>query len=158
MGYYLSSGPIKSEMLKNLLFNCTEKVTGVGLNVKVVIADQGSNNRSLFQTQLGVTQENPYFVVSQRKIYVLYDPPHLIKSVRNNLKKHGFSVNGKPVLWQHIQQFCDLGSANPYGPKIDSKAHRFTTICTSTCKISHPSFEPLSGSWHLYYMQSGCTA
>ena len=31
-------------------------------------------------------------------MWFMTPPPHLIESVRNNLKKHGFSVNGKPPL------------------------------------------------------------
>ena len=57
MGYSWSSGPIGGEVLKTLLLNCIHKVKGVGLRVMVIIADQGSNNRSLFGTQLGVTRE-----------------------------------------------------------------------------------------------------
>ena len=80
-----------------------------------------------------MTQDNPYFLSSGKKIYVLLTPSHLIKNVRNNLKKHGLSVNRKPVLWQHIQQFYDLDSTHQIrmAPELTAK------------HINLPPFAPL---------------
>jgi len=52
---------------------------------------------------LGVTENTPYFFAGGRRIYGIYDPPHLLKCTRNNFKKHGrvyyvdgeVEVNGK---------------------------------------------------------------
>ena len=41
----------------------------------MVICDQGSNNRAVFE-QLKVSESHPYFVVKDTKIFVMYDPPH----------------------------------------------------------------------------------
>ena len=38
-------------------------------------------------------------------MFVCYDPPHLLKNVRNNLKKGHFTVDGHIVSWQHINNF-----------------------------------------------------
>ena len=38
VGYFLSSGPMTGAAMKELLCECIEKVTKVGLNVKVLIA------------------------------------------------------------------------------------------------------------------------
>ena len=110
VGYFLSSGPISGETLKNVLFECIEKLVNIGLSVKLVVCDQGSNNRRLFETLLGATIEKPYFMATEKKIFVLYDPPHLVKSIRNNLKKHGFKVNEVKILWQYIREFYELDS------------------------------------------------
>lgn len=45
VAYYLSSGPIKSGILHSLLLYVLDKITDAGFNIKVVLADQGSNNR-----------------------------------------------------------------------------------------------------------------
>ena len=114
LGYFLSSGPVKATMQKDLLLQAIEKVEEVGLKPKIVIADQGSNNRSMFETHLGVTVTAPYFHINESKYFVMYDPPHLLKNVRNNLKKHGFFVGDDEVEvdWQYIvwfhQQDCKL--------------------------------------------------
>ena len=42
---------------------------------------------------------------NDRKIFVIYDPPHLLKNVQNNLKKGNLNVNGNLVSWQHVVDF-----------------------------------------------------
>ena len=123
VGYFLSSGPMTGATMKELLCECIQKVTDVGLNVKVLIGDQGSNNRNLFEKVLGASPKKPYFTASEKKVFVLYDPPHLLKSIRNNLKKHGFSVNGVHVLWKYIEQFYQADSKLPIrmAPKLTSR-------------------------------------
>ena len=71
VAHYFSSGPMKAETMKMLLFECIAKLTGIGLHVLLVICEQGSNNRSLFETKLHVTTEQPYFVMSEKKVFVL---------------------------------------------------------------------------------------
>ena len=66
------------------------------------MCDQGSNNRSLFQ-KLGVTVKQPYFTHNGKEIIVFFDPPHLLKNIRNNMKRTGYIVNGDAVSWDHIQ-------------------------------------------------------
>ena len=81
-----------------LLRECITKDQGAGLYVKVVIGDQGSNNRNMFQNELGATVEEPFFIHQGQKIYLLYDPPHLIKNVRNNLKKQSSQRRTRPSV------------------------------------------------------------
>ena len=113
VGYFLSSGPMSGSTMKSLLFQCIEKLTGIGLTVKAVICDQGSNNRNLFESGLNVSILKPYFIVLEQKVYLLYDPPHLVKNVRNNLRKHGFIVDGKAVSWDYIKSFWEADSKLP---------------------------------------------
>ena len=88
VGYELSSGPICAETLKMLTVTCIEKLLEIGLDVKVFLCDQGSNNRAMLE-KLGVSTDTPYMRINDHKVFVSYDPPHLIKNVRNNLKKMG---------------------------------------------------------------------
>jgi glycosyltransferase involved in cell wall biosynthesis len=107
MGYFLSSGTISSSMLQSLLLEALDKVKEIGLEVKVIICHQGSNNRSALE-KLGVKEQSPSFLHEGVKYLVLYDPPHLLKNVRNNLKKSGFTSNGKLVSWHYIEQFFNF--------------------------------------------------
>ena len=47
LGYFLSSGTVENKMLDILVKQCIAKVTSVGLNVKLLVCDQGSNRRFL---------------------------------------------------------------------------------------------------------------
>lgn len=123
VGYFLSSGPMSADTMKLHLLSCLTKLNEVGLKVVVIVADQGSNNRSLFQVRLGATADKPFFSHNNSKIYVLFDPPHLLKNVRNNLKKHGFEVGENDILWEHIVDFYTLDSSKPVrlAPKLTKK-------------------------------------
>ena len=77
VGYFYSSGPINNKTLEKILVECIEKLIDIGLDVKLVISDQGSNNRAVFD-HLKVSENHPYFEVKNSKIFVMYDPPHLI--------------------------------------------------------------------------------
>ena len=122
-GYFLSWGPVGGMRLKELLLEAITKLSQLGFQVCVVVADQGSNNQSLFQSHLKVTVNKPYFTIGDQKIFVMYDPPHLIKSVRNNLKNNGFEVSGKDVGWTCIQEFYDKDSSKQtrLAPKLRQK-------------------------------------
>ena len=80
----------------------------------MVIADQGSNNRRVFETSCGVEKDRPYLIHEDDKIYVLYDPSHLLKNIRNNLKKSGFSSNGVESSWSHIESLFLFDRKNRY--------------------------------------------
>ena len=102
IGCFLSAGPVSSKTLKDLTLQAVGKLTEAGLNVKVLICDQGSNNRSFLETQCGVSVEKPYIIHAGQKIHVVYDPPHLLKNMRNNLKKHNFKHGDDKIDWWHI--------------------------------------------------------
>ena len=86
VGYVLSTGTINGNLLKSLVSKCLEKLTEIGLKIKAVICDQGPNNRKAMEG-LGITEDRPYFLHNNSKVYVVYDPPHLVKNTRNNLEK-----------------------------------------------------------------------
>ena len=99
IGYFLSSGPMRSTILKSLTKACINKIYKTGLKVVALVCYQGSNNRSFLQHQEKVSPNKPYINHDGKKIFVFYDPPHLLKNVRNNLKKDDLMVDGKIVSW-----------------------------------------------------------
>jgi len=46
-------------------------------------SDMGWNFQS-FTDSVGVKPENPFFIVVTQEIIYMFDPPHLLKSTRNN--------------------------------------------------------------------------
>ena len=123
IGYFLSSGPMKGTTMQQLLNECITELHAIGLKVMLVICDQGATNVNLFEKLLGVTVNTPFFKHDNNNILFMYDPPHLLKSVRNNLKKSGFTVDGKDILWQHIASFYELDSSKPIrmAPRLTKK-------------------------------------
>ena len=105
IGYFLTSGPVKGNVLKDLTMEAITRLQAIGLHVKVLVCDQGSNNRQFPKSFSKVSVDKPYFSYSGKKVYVIYDPPHLIKNVRNNLKKTGFLHEGNPISWEYIVKF-----------------------------------------------------
>ena len=58
---------------------------------------------------LGATVSEPWFLSgNQNKIFVMYDVPHLMKNLRNNLLKYDITVNGDTVSFKFIQQMYHL--------------------------------------------------
>ena len=58
-----------------------------------------------------------------RKIFVFYDPPHLLKNVRNNLKKADLRIDEGVVSWQHIVDFYNFDKCQPIqmAPKLKDR-------------------------------------
>ena len=123
VAYYLSSGPMSGTLMTQLLFQCIRELRQIGLRVVVVVCDQGTNNRNMVQTNLGVTSDRPFFMCDDEKIFMMYDPPHLVKSIRNNLKKNGFTIDNKDICWEHVRLFFEKDSSKPIrlAPKLTQK-------------------------------------
>ena len=140
IAYFLSSSPMSGSQTKNHLLDCINRLQGIGLKVVVIIGDQGSNNVNLFEKQLAATVIKPYFEHQSNRIFVMYDPPHLLKNIRNNMKKHGYIVtevnDQHEILWDHVQAFYELDSSKPIrlAPKLTRK------------HIEMPAFSQLSVS------------
>ena len=122
LGYFLSSGPMKGAEMKTLVIDCIQKLKAIGLTVIVVVGDQGSNNRNLFEKQLGVSLSAPFFMVDEQKVFVMYDPPHLLKNIRNNLKNHGYTWEDKSIEWKYLEEFFKKDSANKTGIRMAPKS------------------------------------
>ena len=56
-------------------------------------------------------------------MFVFYDPPHLLKNVRNNLKRADLKVGDNMVSWQHKVDFynIDKGQMIQLAPKVTDK-------------------------------------
>ena len=61
---------------------------------------------------LGVSEDKPYFLNGDNKIFLVCDPPHLIKSIRNNLKKVALQGMARTSSGGYICQFFHVDSTN----------------------------------------------
>ena len=100
------------------------KLDETGLIVKSIVSDVGSSNQKMVSA-LEITESKPYFRFKDRKIYFFFDPPHLLKCMRNNLKVHNLMVrNGEIVSWVFIYQFFflqDFQNELRLAPKLTAK-------------------------------------
>ena len=94
LGYYLVHESCSSSMLKTKLFEIISQVTSIGLNVCAVISDLDSNFQKLLK-EMDITPTTPWFMCNGKKIFYLFDTPHLIKAVRNNLINYDFHFGQK---------------------------------------------------------------
>ena len=62
--------------------------------VKALVLDQESTQQSVIKKSFEVTAEESWLhgLPYAEKVFVVWDPPHLWKNVRNNLKKHQLKV------------------------------------------------------------------
>ena len=103
LGYLLVNESCPCEKLQTKLYEMIDTLTDVGLHVVTVISDLGPNFQKLL-TQLKVTPQEPWFNYNGKKFTYLFDTPHLIKAVRNNLMKYNFHFNGKIASWDDIKR------------------------------------------------------
>ena len=99
-----------------------DRLDAAGLDVRVVVCDQGATNRSL-ASRLSISPETPFFIHSTKKVYFMYDPPHLLKSMRNNLKTYNFNVRGNLVKWQYVEDLFkfDMSQRIKLAPRLTER-------------------------------------
>lgn len=109
VGYFISKNGLTAKQTKTLILEGVELLTRTGLQIKAVVCDQCTTNVSGYKA-LGITSDNPWFKHAGVKIHALFDVPHLMKSVRNNLLKHNFLFEDKIVSFDDIRKLYDIDS------------------------------------------------
>ena len=122
LGYLLVHESCPSDKIKAKLLDMTDEVTSIGLQVTTIVSDLGSNFQKLIKG-LALRPTQPWFWPKGRKVFYLFDAPHIIKAVRNNLMKYNFQFNGKVASWDHIQVVYDRDQQQPIRccPKLSQK-------------------------------------
>ena len=131
VGFFYTCGPVYGEKLSRLIVQCLDHLVNCGLIVKAIVCDQGTNNRKAMQL-LGITSNQPFFLHNGIRIHHFYDPPHLLKNIRNNLKHTGFKQNDLIISWEYIKAFYSHDRKTPIrlAPKLTAK-HVFLPAFTN---------------------------
>lgn len=103
IGYFFCKH-VDSRQLKNIVNQALIEVKATGFIPTVVCCDQNSTNRAMYEREFKITEEKPYIEREWGKVYCLYDAPHLLKSIRNNLMKHNVMYKGKMCSFSHIKK------------------------------------------------------
>lgn len=109
-----TKGPELAAQIKCIIKNLQE----TGFNVVATVCDQGTNNRHALNLLLNETrghmlrsgqevgEDINIIIINDKKNFPLYDPPHLLKGIRNNLldKKLRYTTDNKEktAKWEHI--------------------------------------------------------
>ena len=123
VGYFFTAGPFKPDKLQQLTRNCLHKLEKIGLHTKVVICDQGSNNRKFLKKLEGVSVQKPYIVHNNNKVFVMHNPPYLLKNIHNNFMKSNYRYDDVDIRWEYV---VDLQQGQSYVNKDGSKVNRHT--------------------------------
>jgi len=81
IAYFFVHNSFTGSSLQNTIFSTINRLYSTPLNVRVLTTDQGSNFYS-FAKSVNVSEERPFFTVNNKKIYYIFDPPHLMKSTK----------------------------------------------------------------------------
>jgi hypothetical protein len=142
VGFVLTGSTCKTDLLRNLICQCLDHLQSVGLNVKVVISDQGSNFQSVTKT-LGVTVNTPFFEHKGKTYLYMFDPPHLLKSIRNNLFKYSILFgDSKMAKWSDITTFFARDEQQKYrlAPKLTKKHVELPAFSKMKVKLASQVF------------------
>jgi len=113
VGYVFTKTACAPKIVKALILECIEKCEKNGCKLQVIVSDQGSNFQSLV-SELGITPQKPYFYHKGNRYFYMYDPPHLLKSVRNNLSKYTFQFGNKKATWDVIKEYYKIDVTQKY--------------------------------------------
>ena len=96
IGYHLTPSSVDSTPVAEIIEDIICKTHHVGITIMVVTADAGSTNKGAF-SKLGceLTKNSDFINYFQHpcdetvKVYVIFDQPHVLKSLASMLRSHG---------------------------------------------------------------------
>lgn len=89
LSFFFTGSGIKGNDLVLIVKESVKHIINAGLVPTSIVCDQGTQNRRTFSL-LGGTEDKPYTTICEQKLFLLYDMPHLVKSIRNNLLNGNF--------------------------------------------------------------------
>ena len=106
---FYTHNTVAASHLADLIAECVNKMTNIGLHVRCLVCDQGATNISAVK-KLGFVCESPYITFDNvaNKVYVVFDVPHILKNVRNNLQQHDIQVGDRTASWKYIEHFYQI--------------------------------------------------
>lgn len=96
ISFYFTCNATKTEDLEKLVRENISALRSIGLRVRMCICDMAFTNQSLYN-RLGISEETPYSMVQNEKVYFVHDTPHLVKLIRNNLLKYDFYLTRRGI-------------------------------------------------------------
>lgn len=124
--YYFFTGTTQTVDLVSYLKCVIRSANKTGLKIVATVCDQGGTNRAAINylisetyktcAESSVQKRNWGFEIDGEEIIPIYDPPHLLKCIRNNLftKDVIFNIDGTTYTasWDHIRALYEYDKKN----------------------------------------------
>ncbi|KAK3920106.1 DNA transposase [Frankliniella fusca] len=144
VAFYPVNGTCPSTTLAVLLPQVITKLQEIGLKVEASVSDQGPTNRgaiALLRAASPEREHDPIYFVDGQKIIHLYDFPHLLKSVRNNLITNESLSKISKLQYAHLapvgrNKMRVCLAAQVFSESVASGMKTFHTLSGGT-KLSH---------------------
>lgn len=117
LGYFISENGVKADQLQRIVLKSLELLESCGLKPVGITCDQSRVNQKLFKN-LGASSEQPYFIVGENKYFTIYDVPHLIKSLMNNLLNADYIYDNKRVSFKDVRDIYTLDKNSKTGRSL----------------------------------------
>ncbi|XP_046395228.1 uncharacterized protein LOC124162670 [Ischnura elegans] len=122
VAYYFSNGAVTSTSLQHLIQEVLHHLMRTGLKIVATVCDMATTNVRALQL-LGASFDEPSFEFEGKTVVTIFDPPHLLKCVRNLFWAHDFmvpvTIGGNVVMmrasWSHVRAVYDDDGQNPCG-------------------------------------------
>lgn len=111
IGYFLNNGSNQNE-IADVVDQAMFRLNAAGCTLASITYD-GAKENIAFGKLMGATLENPYIrnpYDETNKVYLVLDPPHMLKLIRNCLANKGilYDQNGGEIKWDLIQSLVTL--------------------------------------------------
>ena len=163
---FYASNPASTHQLYLTLWECVDQLDEIGFTVDYVMFDGASTNRSLTSLLLNENPRGNKFMAkniydSTQTIFIIQDPKHVIKKIRNNvessLAEHKsspgryLSCKGKCILWEHWGEAFNFNYQR--GLRIHYKLTKEHIELTGANKMRNKLAEEVLSKDMLYLMQ-----
>lgn len=129
-----------------LIASIVKTITDIGIRVMSLTSDGLASNPAAYEILGANSDGNPYFhnPDTEERIYIFYDPPHMLKLVRNCLgdKKILRDKFNRPIDWKFIERLyrsktSDLASHKLTKKHIDFESNKMNvSLATQTISNS----------------------
>ncbi|XP_035232862.1 uncharacterized protein LOC118204669 [Stegodyphus dumicola] len=143
IGYFFSSHTTPGFMLCTLVMEALSKLFDCGLIPVAVVCDGGANNVVCYKKFMKVTEERPYIICQDKKVFTLFDVPHLLKCLRNNFRKYDVKFQGgKIASWNHIVSLWEFDRKMPHRcvPKLTDRHVNVDCLSAMSVKLAAQVF------------------
>lgn len=98
--------------LSILLVDAIEKLLDCKLIVIVMVCDQSKNNVFDLIKDLKITKNILFVEIKGKKMYSIFNVPHVFKNFKNNFKSNNFYFKGKKASFKDFKDVHDINKNN----------------------------------------------
>lgn len=137
LGYFYAKSTLGYEKQADRVREAVQLLLSAGFSPVLLVMDQHATNIKMME-QLGTTLEKPYFTVGSAEVVVLFDTPHIIKSIRNNLYSKNLLFNEKIVSFKHIKDLynLDINIVPRLAPRLTKQAVELNNFSKMNVKLA----------------------